>query len=100
MLADGDISDQSEHVNTNNITGPTRFELAIFGLTGRRVNQATPRPRVNNKYFSNYRQSFQLAISPTSRSVLTSSDAVGFLTLRHREFRNSGSYIYAILRFH
>ena len=25
--------------------GPTGFEPAIFGLTGRRVNQATPRPR-------------------------------------------------------
>ena len=31
-------------------TGPTRFELAIFGLTGRRVNQATPRPRKKIKY--------------------------------------------------
>ena len=29
-----------------NMAEPTRFELAIFGVTGRRVNQTTPRLRI------------------------------------------------------
>ena len=59
-------------------TGSTRFELAIFGLTGRRVHQATPRPRkiLVIKYFKSIKSGIDWRSPRHSRGVFTSPDDV------------------------